>query len=78
MSALGPQGVARQKAYELDCIFMSLSVRDLSPEMLVLGSPTYFANAIALTPSTDVVRSMVMSACAVPAANPRTLIDPGG
>jgi hypothetical protein len=52
---------------------MSLSVRDLSPEMLVLEVPDMFAKAMPPTPLTEVARSMVMSACAIPAANPRML-----
>ena len=46
---------------------------DFSPEMLVEEVPDMLANAIAPTPSMAVLRTMVMSARADPATNPRML-----
>jgi hypothetical protein len=50
MSALGPIALRARKPTIFDCIFMSLSVRELSPEMVVVEVPDMFANAIAPTP----------------------------
>jgi hypothetical protein len=59
---LGARALRARKPTSLDFIFMSLSVRDLSPEIVVLEVPDMLPNAIAPTPSTDMVRSSVMSA----------------
>jgi hypothetical protein len=56
MSVLGPTALRARNPMNLDCIFMSLSVRDLSPEMLVFEVPDMFANPMAPTPSTEVER----------------------
>jgi hypothetical protein len=71
LSALGPTVLRARKPKILDCLFMSLSLRDLLPEMMVLEVPDIFAIAIAPTPSTAVLRSMVTSARTLPVANPR-------
>jgi hypothetical protein len=46
---------------------MSLSVRDLLPDIVVLEVPDMFPKAIAPTPSTDVERVMVTSALVIAA-----------
>src|SRR5688572_19928858 len=47
-----------------DCIFISLSVRDLSSAIEVTVVPVMFAIAKAPAPSTDMRSSIVISACA--------------
>jgi hypothetical protein len=41
ISALGPTALRARNPTSFDCIFMSVSVRDLSPEMPVLVLPGY-------------------------------------
>src|ERR1700716_424843 len=71
MSALGTMALRARKRMIFDCILMSLSLRDLSPEIVVLVVPDIFPNAITPTPSTAMVRSRVMSARAMPAVSVR-------
>ena len=69
ISTFGPTALRARKPTNFDCIFMSLSVRDLLPEIVVLEVPDILPKAMAPTPSTDMERVMVTSARAIVVAN---------